>query len=79
VRDATNMFARRVKNMRIRLVKKHTQISINRLRDRKQDVFQPIHKSNIIQGEAVIYLDDAGTKRPFLSFPKSHTPCVTRE
>jgi hypothetical protein len=35
VRDTTNMLARRVKNMRIRLAKKHTQISITKLRDRK--------------------------------------------
>jgi hypothetical protein len=62
VRDATNMLARRIKNMRIRLAKKHTQISITKLRDRKQVVSQPIHKSDIIQGEVVIYLDDAGIK-----------------
>jgi hypothetical protein len=35
VRDATNTLARRIKNMRIRLVKKHTQINITKLRDRK--------------------------------------------
>jgi hypothetical protein len=35
-RDATNTLAKRIKNMRIRLVKKHTQISINKLRDKKQ-------------------------------------------
>jgi hypothetical protein len=53
--------------------KKHTQISITKLRDRKQVVSQPIHKSNIIQGEAVIYLDDAGTKHlTLLVIPKSH-------
>jgi hypothetical protein len=34
-RDATNTLARKIKNMRIRLVKKHTQISITKLRDRK--------------------------------------------
>jgi hypothetical protein len=50
-RDATNTLARRVKNMRIRFVKKHTQNSINKLRDRKQVLSQPIHKSDIIQGE----------------------------
>jgi hypothetical protein len=61
-RDATNTLTRRIKNMRIRLAKKHTQISITNLRDRKQVVSHPIHKSDIIQGEAVIYLDDAGTE-----------------
>jgi hypothetical protein len=55
------------------LQKKRTQISINKLRDRKQVVSQPIHKSNIIQGKAVIYLDDAGTKHlPLVVIPKGH-------
>jgi predicted phage tail protein len=72
-RDAINTLAKRVKNMRIRLAKKHTQISITKLRDRKQVLSQPIHKSDIIQGEAVIYLDDAGTKHlTLLVIPKSH-------
>jgi hypothetical protein len=31
-------------------VKEHTQIGITKLRDRKQVVSQPIHKSNIIPG-----------------------------
>jgi hypothetical protein len=72
-RDVTNMLAGRIKNMRIRLTKKHTQISITKLRDRKKIVSQPIHKSGIIQGEAVIYLNDAGPKHlTFLIIPKSH-------
>jgi hypothetical protein len=59
--------------MRIRLAKKHTQISITKLRDRKQDVSQSIHKSDIIQGEAIIYLDDVGTENlTLLVIPKSH-------
>jgi hypothetical protein len=62
-----------MKNSRIRLLKKHMQISIYKLRDRKQVVSQPIHKSDIIQGEVVIYLDDAGTKHlTLLIIPKSH-------
>jgi hypothetical protein len=74
VRDATNTLARRIKNMRIGLTKKHTQFSITKLRDRKQVVSQPVHKSNIIQGEAVIYLDDTGPKHlTLLVIPKSHT------
>jgi hypothetical protein len=73
MRDATNTFAGRIKNMRVRLVKKHTRISITKLRDRKQVVSQPVHKSDIIQGEAVIYLDDAGTEHlTLLVIPKSH-------
>jgi hypothetical protein len=48
--------------MRIQFAKKHTQISISKLRDRKQVVSQPIHKSDIIQVEEVIYLDDASTR-----------------
>jgi hypothetical protein len=72
-RDATNTLARRIKNMRIRLVKEHTQISVTKLRDRKQVVSQPVHKGDIIQGEAVIYLDDAGPKHlTLLIIPKSH-------
>jgi hypothetical protein len=73
MRDATNTLARTIKNMRIRLAKKHTQISITQLRDRKQVLSQPVHKSDIIQGDAVIYLDDAGTKHlTLLVIHKSH-------
>jgi hypothetical protein len=73
MRDATNTLTGRIKNMRIRLTKKHAQISITKLRDRKQIVSQPVHKSDIIQGEAVIYLDDAGHKHlTLLVIPKSH-------
>jgi hypothetical protein len=72
-RDATNTLAGRIKNMRISLVKKHTQISITKLRDRKQVVSQPVHKSDIIQGEAIIYLDDAGPKHlTLLIISKGH-------
>jgi hypothetical protein len=72
-RDGTHTLAERIKNMLIRLAKKHTQISITKLRDRKQVVSQPIHKSDIIQGESVIYLDDAGPKHlTHLIIPKSH-------
>jgi hypothetical protein len=72
-RDATNTLIRRIENMQIRLAKKHTQISTNKLRDRKQIVSQPIHKSDIIQGEAVIYLNDTSTKHiTLLVIPKSH-------
>jgi hypothetical protein len=70
-RDATNTLTRRVKNMRIRFAKKHVQISINKLRDRKQIVSQFIHKCDINQGEEVFYLNDVGTKHlTFLSFTK---------
>jgi hypothetical protein len=59
--------------MRIRLAKTHTQISITKLRDIKQVVSQPIHKSNIIQGETIIYLDDVSTEHfTLLVIPKSH-------
>jgi hypothetical protein len=77
MRDAINTLVERIKNMRIRLVKKHTQISITKLRDRKQVVSQPVHKSDIIKGEAVIYLDDAGTEHlTLLVIPKSHVLLV---
>jgi hypothetical protein len=42
------------------IIKKHTQISINKLRDRKQVVSQLIHKSDIILGETIIYINDIG-------------------
>jgi hypothetical protein len=46
---------------------------IIKLRDRKQIVSQPVHKSDIIQGEAIIYLDDVGPKHlTLLVIPKSH-------
>jgi hypothetical protein len=73
VRDAANNVARRIKNTRDRFAKKHTQININKLRDRKKVVSKLIHTSDIIQGEEVIYLDDAGTKHfTFLIIPKTH-------
>jgi hypothetical protein len=54
-------------------VKENIQISIDKLRDREQIILELIHKSDIIQGEVVIYLDDAGTKQlTLLVIPKSH-------
>jgi hypothetical protein len=39
----------------------------------EQVVSQPVHKSDIIQSEAVIYLDDADPKHfTLLIIPKSH-------
>jgi uncharacterized protein YijF (DUF1287 family) len=61
-RNTTNKSARRIKNMRTKLAKEHIQISIDKLRDRKQIIPELVHKSDIIQGEVVTYLDDAGTK-----------------
>jgi hypothetical protein len=44
-----------------------------RVPHRKQVVSQPIHKSDIIQGEAVVFLDGAGTEHLTpLVIPKSH-------
>jgi hypothetical protein len=55
------------------------QISIHRLRDRKQVVSQHIHKSDIIHGEMIIYLNDASTKHlTFLIIPKSHILLVSQ-
>jgi hypothetical protein len=43
------------------------------LRDKKHIISKLVHKSNIIQGEMVIYLDDASTKHfTFLIVPKSY-------
>jgi hypothetical protein len=54
-------------------VKENIQISIDQLRDRKQLIPKLVHKSDIIHGEVVIYLDDAGTEHlTLLVIPKSH-------
>jgi hypothetical protein len=59
--------------MRPGFVKKHIQISIDKLSDREQIIPKLVHKSNIIQDEIVIYLDDASNKHPtLLVIPKSH-------
>jgi hypothetical protein len=48
------------------LRKKHIQISINKLRDKEQIILELVHKSDIIQGEVIIYLDDTGIKQLIL-------------
>jgi hypothetical protein len=73
VRNDTNKLDRRIKNLRTRLVKENIQISIDQLRDRKQIILELVHKSGIIQGKIVIYLDDVGIEHlTFLVIPKSH-------
>jgi hypothetical protein len=73
MQEMPHKLARRIKNMRIRFVKKHIQISIDKLRDRKQIIPELVHKSNIIQVEVVIYLNDADTNHlTLLIIPKSH-------
>jgi hypothetical protein len=62
MQEMPHRLARGIKNMRARFMKKHIQMSIKKLRDREQIVPELIHKSNIIQGEVNIYLDDASTK-----------------
>jgi hypothetical protein len=72
-RNTTNKLARTIENTRTRFVKKNVQISINKLRDRKQIIPNLVHKSDIIQDEVVIYLDDASTKHlTLLVILKSH-------
>jgi hypothetical protein len=67
------MLARRIKNLRTRPAKKHIQININKLRGGKHIVLEFVHKSDIIQSEVIIYLDDASTKHlTLLVIPKSH-------
>jgi hypothetical protein len=54
-------------------VKENIQISIVQLRDIKQIILELTQKGDIIQGEAVIYLDNAGTVHiTLLVIPKSH-------
>jgi hypothetical protein len=73
VRNATNKLARRIKNLRTTLAKENIQISIDLLRDREQIIPKLVHKSDIIEDEVVIYLDDAGTEHlTLLVIPKSH-------
>jgi hypothetical protein len=72
-RNATNKIPRRIGNTRTRFMKKHIQFSIDKLRDRKQIILELIHKSDNIQGEVIIYLDDVSTKHlTLLVIPKSH-------
>jgi hypothetical protein len=52
-------------------MKENIQIIINKLRDRKQIIRELVHNSDIIQGETIIYLDDAGTEHlTLLVIPK---------
>jgi hypothetical protein len=72
-RNATDKLDRIVKNLGTRLAKENIQISIDQLRDRKQIIPKLVHKSNIIQGEVVIYLNDVVTEHlTLLVIPKSH-------
>jgi hypothetical protein len=72
-RNATDKLARIVKNLGTRLAKENIQISIDQLRDRKQIIPKLVHKSDIIQGEVVIYLNDVVTEHlTLLVIPKSH-------
>jgi hypothetical protein len=41
-------------------VKEIIQINIEQVRDRKQIIPEFVHKGDIIQGEVVIYYNDAG-------------------
>jgi hypothetical protein len=69
VRNTTNKLARRIKNLQTRLAKENIQININQLTNRVQIIPELVHKSDIIQGEVVMYLDDV------VSYPgsKKHT------
>jgi polyhydroxyalkanoate synthesis regulator phasin len=72
-RNATKKLARRIKNLRTRLMKENIQISIDKLRVREQIIPELVHKGDIIQGEVVIYLDDVGIKHlSLLVIPESH-------
>jgi hypothetical protein len=54
-------------------MKENIQISIDKLRDKELIIPELVHKRDIIQGEVVIYLDDAGTEHLTLFVsPKSH-------
>jgi hypothetical protein len=73
VRNATNKLAIGIKNLWIRLEKENIQISIDELRDREQIIPKLVHKSDIIQGEVIIYHDNVGIEHlTLLIIPKSH-------
>jgi hypothetical protein len=73
MRNATNKLIRRVKKLQTRFAKDNIQLSIDQLRDGEQIIPELVHKSDIIQGEIVIYLDDAYTEHLTLHvIPKSH-------
>jgi hypothetical protein len=73
VRNTGNKLARRIKNLRTRLAKENIQINIDKQRDIEHIIPELVHKSDIIQGEVVIYLDDVGTEHLILlAILKSH-------
>jgi hypothetical protein len=73
VRNATHKLARRIKNLQTILATKNIHISIDQLRDGEHIIAELVHKSDIIQGEIVIYLDDDDTKHlTLLVIPKSY-------
>jgi hypothetical protein len=72
-RNATNKLTRRIKNLWVRLAKENIQISIYQVRDREHIIPELVHKSDIIQGEVLIYLDDVSTENlTLLVILKSH-------
>jgi hypothetical protein len=70
-RDAKNTLARRIKNMRIRLTKHHTQISITKLRDKKQvDLNLSTRATSFKVKQSFILMTSVPSTLPFLSSPK---------
>jgi hypothetical protein len=60
-----------IKNLWAIHAKENIQISINKLRERKQIIHELVHKSDIIHGEIIIYNDDGGTEHlTLLVIPK---------
>jgi hypothetical protein len=66
VRDATNTLVRRIKNMRIRLAKKHTQISITKLRYLNMSTRATSFKVK----QSFTLMTSVPSTLPFLSSPK---------
>jgi hypothetical protein len=48
MRNVTHKLARRINNTRTRFVRKHIQVSIDKLRERKQIITELVQKSDII-------------------------------
>jgi hypothetical protein len=77
-RDATNPLAGRIKNMRIRLAKKHTQISITKMRDKVGCISTcPQERHHSRRSSHLPWWRRYQAPYPSYHPQKSHTLCVT--
>jgi hypothetical protein len=70
-RDATNTLSGRIRNMRIRLAKKHTQVSITQLRDRSRLYHNLSTRATSFKvKQSFTLMTPVPSTLPFLSSPK---------